>query len=102
VSEAPLSPDGISPRHCDRDGIFSIKLPFAVAFTISSSAIVLPGRSGRTVASSIWLPVISTAGSLRLRVDPEMDLSYRHPLRPMGPHIFLGHLHRSRRHLLAL
>lgn len=28
--------------------------------------------------------------------------AHRHPLRQMRPHLLLGHLHRSRRHLLAL
>src|SRR6185312_121649 len=53
-------------------------------------------------ATSLRQGIVSTATPRREHDRPSQGLApRRHPLRPMRPHLLLGHLHRSYRHFLA-
>src|SRR6185312_14228684 len=53
-------------------------------------------------AASLRQGIVSTATPRREHDRPSQGLApRRHPLRPMRPHLLLGHLHRSYRHFLA-
>ena len=63
----------------------------------------IPSTRSRKIPYRLRQGSLSPAPQGREPVRQAQGLAaHRHPLRPMRPHLLLGHLHRSRRHLLAL